>query len=272
MHNPALRSPVATVLTALGVVFLVIPAVVVVLFSFHSTAGLTLPFQGFSLRWYRAVFADDIFVQAIKASLRVGATVSMICLVVGTFTAYGLSRLGARLRGSVSLLVFLPLAVPLLFVGLSLFTFLPKLGFQFSFWTVVIGHLVYVLPYYVLLVIVALDRLDPALEEVASDLGANAVLRFFRVVLPQVWPVLVAATALVFALSFDEFPITFWVVGTDQTVPLYIYALLRRSVDPTVNAISTMLIATTLVLFTFAFLLLARAERKRRLSTAGLEG
>jgi ABC-type spermidine/putrescine transport system permease subunit II len=128
---------------------------------------------------------------------------------------------------------------------------------------VVIAHTVYVFPYFVLLARAALDRLDPALEEVAADLGANPWLVFRRVTLPQVWPVLVGATCLAFALSFDEFIITFFVVGPDGTLPLYIWSQLRRTVDPSINVISTMLMGVTLLLWVVAFLFTLRGEAGR---------
>ena len=268
MRGGTLRSPVAAIATAVGIIFLIVPIAVVILFSFHKTAALSLPFTGFSLRWYRAMFHDAAFRDAIKTSLVLSAIVAGIAVVLGTATAYGLSRASPRLRPPVSALVFVPLAVPLLFVGLSLFSFFKRIGIDLSWTTLVIGHLVYVLPYFMLIVLVALGRLDPALEEAAADLGASPARLFFKVTLPQVWPVIAAATALVFALSFDEFPITYWVAGQQTTVPLFIFALLRRAVDPTLNAVSTLLMVVTLLLFATAFVVIARADRRRTRQTA----
>ena len=113
----------------------------------------------------------------------------------------------------------------------------------------------------------ALDRLDPALEEAAADLGASPVKVFRRVTLPQIWPILVGATCLAFALSFDEFIITFFVIGSDATLPLFIWSRLRRTIDPSINVISTALLAITLGLWVIAFLLTLRAERRRARTT-----
>ena len=109
--------------------------------------------------------------------------------------------------------------------------------------TVAIAHLVYVLPYFLLIAVAALERLDPALEESRrGPRGRTAWLVFRRVTLPQVWPVLVSASCLAFALSFDEFIITFFVIGPDSTLPLFIFSSLRRTVDPSINAISSLLL------------------------------
>ncbi len=111
--------------------------------------------------------------------------------------------------------------------------------------------------------VAALDRLDLALEEAAADLGASPVKVFRRVTLPQIWPVLVGATCLAFALSFDEFIITFFVVGSNPTLPLFIWSRLRRTIDPSINVISTWLLLISLTLWVVAFLLTLRAERRR---------
>jgi ABC-type spermidine/putrescine transport system permease subunit II len=114
------------------------------------------------------------------------------------------------------------------------------------------------MPYFMLLAVAALQRLDPSLDEAAADLGAGPLLTFVRVTLPQVWPVLLAATLLAFALSFDEFVITFFVIGPDSTLPMFIFSSLRRTVDPTINAISSLLLTTSVVLFGAAFALTVR--------------
>jgi spermidine/putrescine transport system permease protein len=264
------RSPFTAGITVLALVFLFVPLVVVVLFSFHSTGGLSFPFEGFSLRWYRDVFSSFEFREALKNSAIVATVVSAVTLLLGTAAAYGLSRSASRLRAPLALLFFLPITLPGLFVGIASLVFFARLDLQLSLVTVSIAHFVYVFPYYLLMARAALDRLDPALEESAADLGASPWTAFRRVTLPQVWPVLVGATALAFALSFDEFIITFFVIGADSTLPMFIWSSLRRTVDPSINTISTLLMAITLVLWLVAFLFTVRAERSRRRAIASL--
>ena len=139
-----------------------------------------------------------------------------------------------------------------------------RVEFSLSLLTVTIAHLVYVFPFFFLIARAALERLDPALEETASDLGANRWTVFRRVTLPQVWPVLVGAACLAFALSFDEFVITFFVIGPDSTLPMYIWSSLRRTIDPSINAISSLLLAFTMLLFVVTFALTTWSERRRR--------
>jgi ABC-type spermidine/putrescine transport system permease subunit II len=257
------RSPLTATVTLLALVFLFLPLAVVVLFSFHKTGALSFPFQGFSLRWYREVFGSPEFRSAALNSLYVALAVAGTTLVLGTAAAYGLSRTRSRWRGPLALLFFLPITLPGLFLGLSLLVFFSRIELTLSLKTVVVAHLVYVFPYFLLMARAALDRLDPALEESAADLGAGPLTVFRRVTLPQVWPVLLGASCLAFALSFDEFVITFFVIGSNSTLPLLIWSRLRRTIDPSVATISTLLLALSLLLWVIAFILVLRSERRR---------
>jgi spermidine/putrescine transport system permease protein len=259
------RAPFANAITMAALLFLFVPLGVVVLFSFNAGGSLTFPFAGFSMRWYREIVESPAFRDAVVNSAMVAFVVAIVTLVFGTLAAYGLTRATSRFRAPVAVLLFLPLTLPGLFLGLSLLVMFGRVEIDLSLQTVTIAHLVYVLPYYLLISVAALQRLDPALEEAGADLGANGWLVFRRVTLPQVWPVLVAAACLAFALSFDEFIITFFVIGPESTLPLFIFSTLRRTVDPSVNAISSLLLAITLALFAVAFLLTVRAAK-----TAGL--
>jgi ABC-type spermidine/putrescine transport system permease subunit II len=243
-----------------------VPLVLMVLFSFHSTGGLTFPFEGFSLRWYDEVFSSSAFRSALKNSAIVATSVAAVTLVLGTAAAYGLSRMPGKLRVPMAFLFFLPITLPGLFLGISMLVYFARIDLTLSLVTVVVAHFVYVIPYYLLISSAALDRLDPALEESAADLGASPWLVFRKVTLPQVWPILAGATVLAFALSFDEFIITFFVIGSNSTLPMYIFSSLRRTVDPSINTISTLLLAVTLVLWVIAFLFTVRAARGRRRS------
>jgi spermidine/putrescine transport system permease protein len=258
------RSPVATAVLAMALLFLFIPLLVVVLFSFNSSGSLTFPFGDLTLDWYRQVVSSREFRQALANSAKVAMVTAGSTLVLGTLAAYALTRARSRLRPFVAVLLFLPLTLPGLFLGLSLLVVFARVEFSLSLTTVAIAHLVYVMPYYLLISVAALQRLDPALEEVGADLGADAWLVFRLVTLPQVWPVLLAAALLAFLLSFDEFIITFFVIGPESTLPLFIFSSLRRTVDPSINAISTLLLMITLVLFALSFVLTLRSARTGR--------
>jgi spermidine/putrescine transport system permease protein len=257
------RSPVTAAITLVALVFLFLPLVVVVLFSFHKTGGLSFPFTGFSLRWYRDTLGSFEFREALKNSAIVAVCVSVVTILLGTLAAYGLSRSSSRLRAPLALLFFLPITLPGLFIGIAMLVYFRRVGIELSLVTVAIAHLVYVFPYFLLIAKATLDRLDPGLEEAAADLGASPFKVFRKVTLPQIWPILVGATSLAFALSFDEFIITFFVIGSDSTLPMFIWSSLRRTIDPSINVISTMLMLITLLLWVFAFVFTLRAGRGR---------
>jgi spermidine/putrescine transport system permease protein len=266
------RSRLPGLVTIAGLVFLWGPLLVVVLFSLHSTGSLSFPFEGFSLRWYEEIFSSEEVRLAAKNSLVVATCSALGTLVLGTLAAYGVSRSRSRLRGPLALLFFLPITLPGLFIGIALLVAFTRVQMTLSLLTVTIAHLVYVFPFFFLIARAALERLDPALEETASDLGAGRVTVFRRVTLPQVWPVLVGAACLSFALSFDEFVITFFVVGPDSTLPLFIWSSLRRTIDPSINAISSLLLLFTMLLFLITFALSAWSERRRRGRAAAGDG
>lgn len=259
-------SPVTTSILVAALLFLFVPLFVVIAFSFNDGGSVTLPFRGVTLQWYRDVVSSPEFREAVTNSATVAGVTALSTLVVGTLAAYGITRARSRLRPIVAVLLFLPLTLPGLFLGLSLLVVFARAEVSLSLTTVAIAHLVYVLPYYLLIAVAALQRLDPALEEVGADLGGGAWLVFRRVTLPQIWPILLAAALLAFLLSFDEFIITFFVIGPQSTLPLFIFSSLRRTVDPTINAISSLLLLVTILVFAVSFALTLRSARSGRLA------
>lgn len=228
--------------------FLFAPVLVIVAFSFHDSLSLSLPFQGFSLRWYAHIFGSEQFLRAMRNTVVVGAFTSVAALLVGTLAAYGLTRYPFRARPAVMAAVTAPIALPPLFIGLSLLAFFTLSGVRLSLLTVVVGHLLYTIPYFVLVVVARLDRFDWSMEDAARDLGASAWQAFRLVTFPQIAPALIGGAILVFALSFDEFLITFFVIGTDSTLPMLIWSSMRRSLDPSVNAMAVVVLVASMLI------------------------
>lgn len=257
------RAPWAGAWTALMLTFMWVPLLLVMLFSFHKTAGLSLPFEGFSLRWYRELFNDDVATDAFFRSLRLAALVTAITAVFGTLAAFGLARIRPLPRRALTGAFLAPVALPPIFIGAALLTYVASLGFTLSLRTVILGHLVMTLPLFLLIVKTSLDRLDSALDEIAADLGARPFQILMRSTLPQIWPTIVGASSLSFAVSFDEFPVSVFLTGPELTLPLYIYARLRRTVDPTINAVSTLLLGVMMLLFLIGALMAYAVHRRR---------
>jgi spermidine/putrescine transport system permease protein len=247
MRQRRVHVPGLGIYTVLVFLFLFAPVAVVVLFSFNKSASLTFPFAGFSLRWYRTVFESPLYRDAILASLRVAAITVVVVVVAGTLAGIGVTRHAFRGSGVVRGVLLFPAALPGLFVGIALLSFFVQTKTSLSLWTVTVGHLVYVLPYFFLVVAGRLQRFDYLLEEAARDLGAGPWTTFRRVTLPLIAPSLIAGALVVFSLSWDEVFITFFTIGAQNTLPLVIYSTVKQSVDPSVNAVSTLLLAGSLV-------------------------
>jgi spermidine/putrescine transport system permease protein len=258
------RSPITTVVTMLSLVFLVGPLIIVLLFSFHKSQSLSLPFEGFSTRWYDLVINDFQFREAAEYSLKTAAASVGVTVVLGTLAMIGIARSTSRVAGALRLLFFLPFSFPGIFIGMALLVAFAQAGITRGFLTVIIGQFVFVFPFFVLLVGDAIARLDPALEEAAADLGAPPMLRFRRVVLPLLWPVLFAATLMSFVLVVDEFPITFFTIGSGSTIPMLLLSRLKSTVDPTMNVIAALLIASLVIVMGLAALAIAINRRRQR--------
>lgn len=251
-------------LAAAVLLFLYLPIGVVVLFSFQDSSRLSLPIEGLSLRWYELVLTDPIFRAAITNSLVVAGIAAVSTTILGTIAAFALVRAPRRFRGPLAVLFFAPITLPGLFLGLSLLTFFARLEVKLSLFTVAAAHFVYTFPYFLLIARAALDRLDPQLDELGADLGATALQRFRKITFPLVWPILAAAAVLAFALSFDEFIITFFVIGPQSTVPLVVWSAMRRTVDPSINALATLLLLVTILGTVLTILLLAARRHARK--------
>ncbi len=234
------------VIVAAILIFLFAPVAVMLLFSFNAAATTALPFAGFSVRWYEEAFGDPLVVSALLNSVRVAIVVAVFTTITGTAAAFVLSRHRSRWLDAFSAFVTAPLILPTLFLGVALLSYFTQLGIKPTLWTAAIGHALVTLPFVVLIVNARLTRLDQSIEEAARDLGATAFQSFRMIVLPLVAPALFGAVAIVVAWSFDELVITFFTSGGDATLPVRIWGMLRRGIDPSVNAMASVILITTI--------------------------
>ena len=252
-------------------VFLFGPIALLVVFSFNANRYGTFPITAWTLKWYRTATANYQIQDALKASLKVAAAVTAISVVVGTTAAFPLVRSRLRFRNGIRIAFVLPIMIPGLLIGVSLLVlFTGTLHWQLSPWTAVIGQSVYVTPFVILLVAARLQGFDRALERAAADLGANTFNRLRLVVLPLILPAIVAAALLAFTLSIDEFIITYFLIGTQITLPIYIYTQIKFGITPEVNALASMLLAASLLLLAIAFALPRMLRASRRAVRVGI--
>jgi spermidine/putrescine transport system permease protein len=237
-----------TFFTGVVLAFLFLPVLLIILFSFHSTPSLSFPFEGFSLRWYQEVIYRSDLLPALKNSLVVASLTAISSAFLGTLAGFGLTRIRSRISKIIGAISNVPIMLPGLFLGIALLGFFSMLNTHLSLSTVVVAHIVYALPYFVLLIVARMDQFDMALEEASKDLGATNWQTFRLVTFPLIAPSVIGGTLLVFALSFDEFLITFFVIGSQSTLPMLIWSMLRRTINPSVNAIATLIIVFSLLL------------------------
>jgi spermidine/putrescine transport system permease protein len=232
------------------------PLVVLIVFSFSASGQLRFPITGLSLAWYREVFANSTVTSGILASLGVAFVTGAVVAAIGTLAAVVVNRYRFRGAGLVTAMILAPAALPGLVIGIALLNFFGDVHLTLSLVTVTIGHVIYTLPYFYLVLSARLRRFDPLLEEAAADMGAGPLQRFRRVTAPLISPAIVAAAFVVLALSWDEFQITFFTIGDQATLPLVIWSRARLSIDPSVNAIGTLMVAGSLlvVIFTRRFI------------------
>jgi spermidine/putrescine transport system permease protein len=228
--------------------FLFAPLAIVVVFAFDAGGTATFPLKGFTLKWFDQFFDDEIMVAAARTSILVVVLTMVFAVLLGALCAFALERHRARFSGAFAGAIVLPIVLPPLLLGIALLSFFNRVDFELSLWTVVIGHVLVTLPFVMLTLWARLATLDPSLEEAAATLGASPLQAFRHVTLPLIRSALIGSALLVAALSLDEFVVTFFTIGSDNTLTTVIWGQMRAGVSPVVNAVSALMLAATLVL------------------------
>jgi spermidine/putrescine transport system permease protein len=240
--------------------FMFAPLVVVVLFSFNAERSLQ-NFGGFSLQWYRAFLDSESLRGSLIASIEIALATMLVATVLGTLLAFGLVRARTRFSASANVLMLIPLVTPEIVAGVSALLLFTQIGLRLSLLTIVIAHITFSISYVTVVVRARLASLNPEVEQAAMDLGATRMQTFRLVVLPALWPAVLAAGLLVFALSFDDFVLSYFTTGeSPQPLPVRIWSAIRFGVTPTINAIGTLMLAISLAAVAAALVL----QRERR--------
>jgi spermidine/putrescine transport system permease protein len=254
-----------TIFTGAILAFLYIPIAFLILFSFEKADSPGLPITGLTLHWYQAMLSDSAIHTAVFNSVIVAAVVAVLATVIGTMAAFPLVRGGIRFRGAFRLLYTVPIMIPSVLIGIGLLIFFRRaLDLHLSLATVVAGHLAFITPFVVLIVASRLQGFDRQLERAAADLGADGPRTLRYIVLPLISPAIMAGALLSVTLSIDEFVISFFTIGPQLTLPIFIYTQIRFGVTPEVNAVATVILVVTLAAFAFGSVLLSRGRRLMR--------
>ena len=247
--------PISKVYTALIMIFLFAPIAILLVFSFNGTKSLSV-FSGFSLHWYQELFRDEETLGAVKNTLILAVSASLISTVMGTAAAVGMDKLKRRyLRAAMEAVTNIPMINPDIITGISLMLMFVFVGRFFgtatslNFGTMLIAHITFCLPYVILQVLPKIQQMDRSLPEAAMDLGCTPLRAFFKVEVPEIFPGIITGLIMAFTLSLDDFVISYFTTGNGfQTLPIRIYNMTKKTVTPKMYALATIIFFVILIL------------------------
>jgi spermidine/putrescine transport system permease protein len=223
-----------------------LPVAVVVLLSFNASQFGSFPMTGFSLRWFQALWENDAVVRAFRTSIILGLMTAIVSTTLGVLAALALVRYRVPGRDMITTLLIAPILVPEVVLAVALLLFLNFLNINKSFFLLLMGHVIFTLPFVILVVQARLVSIRRDVEEAAMSLGATPRQTFFAITLPLLMPAVAAGALFAFTISFDDITGTlFWKPGGVETVPTQIFSMLRNSISPEINALGTVMIVMT---------------------------
>lgn len=249
------------VLVGLIFLFLYLPAITIVTFSFNSNIIESWPLTGFTLDWYKDAFSDELLTKGLRNSAIVGVASTAIALIIGVPAGVGFDRFDFVGKASFQRVLMLPFLLPGVISGVILLSMFLKLGVQLSLMTVIIGHATMLIAVFVIMIVITLMQWDRSLELAGMDLGASELRTFWYVVLPNLRGAIVGACLLSFTISLDEVARTFFLTGQDSTLPMVIWGELHRQVTPAVNAIGSVVLFTSLLALIVWSRIVSRMDR-----------
>ena len=245
---------------ALGVyLFLYIPVVLLVVLSFNDSR-YAIVWEGFTTRWYESLLAGqtigrvnpEVAWVALQNSIVIAVVTVLVSVVFGTMLALALDRYAFPGKSLFTGVVYMPLIIPSIVMGISLLLFFNTMNITQGIGTAIIGHLAFDISYVTVIVLARLQNVDRTLEEAAQDLGARELETFRYVTLPLIKPGILAGALLGFALSFDDFVVTFFIIGNQNTLPIFFFSMVRQGISPGVNVVATLILVATLGLIGLA--------------------
>lgn len=246
------KNKVSKTLFASGIIaylFLYVPLVILILYSFNNSR-INVGWVGFTLKWYRILFADKVLINAAINSLFIALIVSCVAVVLGSLAGITLHKYKIPLLSG---LILVPIAAPELLIGVSLLLFFLMINFTLGIASIILAHIAFCISFVAIAVKSRMHGMDDSIIDAARDLGASWFKAFFLILIPTILPGIIAGGLMAFTLSIDDFVITFFTAGVGSTtLPLAIYSMIKMGVTPEVNAASTMIILVTLILVTIA--------------------
>ncbi|MDI6696877.1 MAG: ABC transporter permease [Anaerolineales bacterium] len=231
----------------LAYAYIYFPILILIIFSFN-TQKINVRWEGFTLQWYKVLFNDQNVILATRNTLIIAFTSTIISTVIGTLAALALQRYRFPGYGAAESLLYVPVIIPEVVMGISLLAFFASIGLTLGLGTITLSHIAFNIPFVTLVVRARLHGFDKSIEEAAMDLGANELTTFWRVTLPTIMPGVLSGALLAFTLSLDDYVITYFTAGPGSTtLPLRIFSMVRFAVTPEVNALSTLWVLTVFI-------------------------
>lgn len=258
----------AKVYLALVMMFLYVPIFVLIVFSFNTTKSRSV-MSGFTFDWYIKLFKNEIIMSSLMNTIIIAVLASIVSTILGTAAAVGIKNMKKVPKAIVLNITNFPIINPEIVTGVSLMLlfvfFAARMNFEFGFVTLLIAHITFDVPYVILNVMPKLNQMDPFLYEAAQDLGCNPFKAFFKVVLPEIMPGVVSGFLISFTFSLDDFIISYFTCGSSmQTLPVTIYSMTRRKVSPEINALSTIIFLTVVVILVIKNIVEIKSNAKEK--------
>lgn len=239
--------------------FMYLPIILLIIYSFNNSRYRG-NWEGFTLNWYTELFKDSSIMDALRNTLVIAVASSFSATVLGTMAAIGIYAMKPKLKNFMVNMTYLPVTYPEIVIGVSLLALYVGIGLPLGFWSIILSHVTFCVPFVVIAVLPKLYQLNPNLEEAAMDLGATPSQAFWKVILPEIMPGVMTGMLLSFTLSLDDFLISFFTTGSGvNTLAIKIYSMTKVGVTPKINALTTIIFVTI-----FLLLLVIQARDRKK--------
>lgn len=234
--------------------FLFLPIIILIIYSFNSSK-MNIMFDSFTLYWYKNLLSNTNLIEAFKNTFIIAIISTSMSTIIGTISAYGLFKYDFPLKKIINRLIYIPIVIPEIVLGISLLSIYTLMKLELGMISIIISHIAFSIPFVIVSVRSSLDDTIISYEEAARDLGANNMTVFNKIILPNIMPGVINGATLAFTLSLDDVVISYFTAGpASNTLPLYIYSLIKVGITPDVNALSTIILFITFIILTIYLL------------------
>ena len=254
MKNEKLK----TIYIGLVLFFLYLPIIILIVYSFNSSK-MNILFESFTFDWYKNLFHNSELLAAFSNTMIIAVTSTVISTIIGTVSAVGLDKYNFKLKKFVNILIYIPIVIPEIVLGISLLSMYTLMKLDLGMFTLIISHIAFSIPFVIVSVRSSLSGAIKTYEEAAHDLGAGNVATFFKITLPMIMPGVISGATLAFTLSLDDVVISYFTAGPgSNTLPLKIYSMIKTGITPDVNALSTLMLVATIIILTTSVIIQSR--------------